>query len=136
VQLCSFVQALKTARDSKEHAIFRGLSQHISFVSFVKNIEIMYDALKQLSELSFQLLNRDISLVDLHRSICLQERHGKELWKTCKRKSKSSIINDFMSCSPSRPILGHHHYTSQSVFPKLREQSQIQALGSEEQPQW
>ena len=65
-------KAKDTSLDGKERATFLGMAKKLENPIFIKNLGLMYDALKELSELSLALQKSDINLPTAHDKICRQ----------------------------------------------------------------
>jgi len=62
-----FLEAsLDNTRDTKERSKYLGLNKMLTSNEFILNLGILLDALNELSDLSLQLQNRDLSLVSAH----------------------------------------------------------------------
>lgn len=62
-----------TKRESKEKAMYSGLAKRLMSCShFVLNLALMFDALKELAELSLELQKRDVTLPSAHRAVTRQ----------------------------------------------------------------
>ena len=74
--LCQhFVQAsTDMTRDSKERSKYRGLHDKLTSVSFVSDLAVMLDALKELKELSEALQKNDTTIVRANRLIVRELR--------------------------------------------------------------
>jgi hypothetical protein len=79
-----------TTRDSKERAEYQGLYKLLTSTQFVMNMGTMYDALRELSELSLELQKREMTLPDANSAI---SRKIKVLKSVC------SIPGEHVKCS-------------------------------------
>lgn len=65
-----FLEAsLDNTRDTKERSKYSGLNKMLTSNEFILNLGILLDALHELSDLSLQLQNRDLSLASAHTII-------------------------------------------------------------------
>ncbi|KAL4121579.1 hypothetical protein QTP88_014066 [Uroleucon formosanum] len=65
-----FLEAsLDNTRDTKKISKYSGLNKMLTFNEFILHLGILLDALQELSDLSLQLQNRDLSLASVHTII-------------------------------------------------------------------
>lgn len=58
-------------RDSGDRSVYSGLVKMLSSASFVHNLALMYDALEELADLSLQLQNSSVNLIQAHNDISM-----------------------------------------------------------------
>lgn len=96
-------------RDTKERAMYKGLLNRLTDVSFVLNMGLMLDALNELEDLSLQLQKRDITILNAHMMIqrkiqvfhSLQSRSG-EYFQEATNAAQSKLLKGVQLHGPGR----------------------------------
>jgi hypothetical protein len=131
MQFCTGVshQHLKTVHVIvKNVQVFEDFSKNTSSISLVKNMGVLYYALQELTDLSSQLQNRDISVVEAHTIVCLQicvfeamvNKSGKHVMETAKAATKMSFYDVPPHDGPEGIVTIHAHQFFQSSAKHLK----------------